>query len=383
MNEPLRDDDASNREQAERLRCILETVTDAIVVMGPDGIIHSFSSAAERQFGYPANEVIGRNVSILMPSPYRDQHDAYVHRYCHTGEKRIIGIGREVYGQRKDGSVFPMYLSVGEGKFEGSSIFVGIIHDITDQRAAAQRLSELQAELLQVSRLSGMGQMASALAHEINQPLTAIAAFMKAIRRMLDAGDAGALDRARAALDSANEQALRAGQIIRRLREFVARGDTEKTVVDANVVVNESLALARMSNKLGRTNVRLDLDTPAHSIIADKVQIQQVLLNLVRNALEAMEDCDAGALIVSAHAAGEFIEFAVADRGPGLAEDVRKRLFEPFVTTKKDGMGVGLSICRTIVESHGGRLWADPNPGGGTVFRFTLPRAVEEDGINE
>lgn len=383
MRDTLNRIEASNLEQAERLRCILETATDAIIVMGQDGVVQSFSAAAERQFGYGAGEVIGRNVNILMPSPYREEHDSYLHRYLRTREKRIIGIGREVYGQRKDGSVFPMYLSVGEGKLEGASIFVGIIHDITDQRAAARRLSDLQAELLQVSRLSGMGQMASALAHEINQPLTAIAAYMKAIRRMLDAADAAALARARAALDSANEQALRAGEIIRRLREFVARGDTEKAVVDAHILITESMALARMSNKLGRASVRMELDSPAQSVIADKVQIQQVLLNLVRNALEAIDGIVPGILVVSAHAKGDFVEFAIADNGPGIADDVRARLFEPFVTTKKDGMGVGLSICRTIIESHGGRLWAEANPGGGTVFRFTLPRTSGEEGADE
>ncbi len=377
MKETLQRIEASNREQAERLRCILETVTDAIVVMGQDGLIQSFNSAAERQFGYSAAEAVGRNISILMPSPYREGHDAYIHRYLATGQKRIIGIGREVTGQRKDGSTFPMYLSVGEGKLEGVSIFVGIIHDITDQRAAASRLSELQAELLQVSRLSGMGQMASALAHEINQPLTAIATYMKAIRRMLDAGNPDAIDRARAALTSAQEQALRAGEIIRRLREFVARGDTEKDLVDTTTLVTEALALAKMSNKLERTRVRLELESPSQAIIADKVQIQQVLLNLVRNALEATGG--AGSLTISAHTVGDLVEFAVADDGPGLSEEIKKRLFEAFVTTKKDGMGVGLSICRTIIEAHGGKLWAESNAGKGTVFRFTLARAMHEE----
>ena len=379
LNEATRRAEASSREQAERLRCVLETVTDAIIVMGQDGIVQSFSTAAERQFGYAAGEVIGHNVSMLMPNPYRDQHDSYMNRYRGTGEKRIIGIGREVFGQRKDGSIFPMYLSVGEGKLEGESIFVGIIHDITEQRAAARRLNELQAELLQVSRLSGMGQMASALAHEINQPLTAITTYMQAIRRMLDNGDQAALERARAAVASASEQAMRAGQIIRRLREFVARGDTEKDVVESDKLIAEAIALARMSNKFGRTQVKLDLVNPGPTVIADKVQIQQVLLNLLRNALEAMDHLPHPELAVSTRVAGTFIEFAVADKGTGLSDEVAPRLFEPFITTKKDGMGVGLSICRTIIESHGGRLWAEANPGGGTVFRFTLARALDED----
>ncbi len=382
LQEAMLREEADGREQAERLRCVLDTVTDAIIVMGQDGLVQSFSSAAERQFGYAAAEVIGHNVSMLMPNPYRDEHDGYVHRYRTTGEKRIIGIGREVFGQRKDGSIFPMYLSVGEGKLEGKSIFVGIIHDITEQRAAARRLNELQAELLQVSRLSGMGQMASALAHEINQPLTAITTYMQAIRRMLSNGDAAALERAKAAVESAGEQALRAGEIIRRLREFVARGDTEKDVVESDMLITEAVALARLSNKFGQTQVKLDLERPGHTVIADKVQIQQVLLNLLRNALEAMDHVDGPVLTVSTRTAGEFVEFAVADKGTGLSEEVKARLFEPFVTTKKDGMGVGLSICRTIIESHGGRLWAESVPGGGAAFRFTLARARDEEGAD-
>ena len=181
------------------------------------------------------------------------------------------------------------------------------------------------------------------------------------------------------AVASASEQAMRAGQIIRRLREFVARGDTEKDVVESDKLIAEAIALARMSNKFGRTQVKLDLVNPGPTVIADKVQIQQVLLNLLRNALEAMDHLPHPELAVSTRVAGTFIEFAVADKGTGLSDEVAPRLFEPFITTKKDGMGVGLSICRTIIESHGGRLWAEANPGGGTVFRFTLARALDED----
>ncbi len=371
--------EAFGREQAERLRCVLETVPDAIIVIDQNARIQSFSSAAERKFGYRADEVIGQNVSILMPPPYREHHDAYVERYRATGVPRIIGIGREVVGQRKDGTVFPMYLSVGEGKLEGASIFVGIIHDITAERATRRRLSELQAELLQVSRLSGMGQMASALAHELNQPLTAIAAYMNAIGRMLKTGDAGALVRARDAVERAGEQALRAGEIIRRLRDFVSRGDTEKAVVDVNAVVTEALDLARLSNKFGDTQLQLQLAESAPTVVADKVQIQQVLFNLVRNALEAMEGETKPALTISTRTVDDVVEISVADEGPGLHPEIRARLFEPFTTTKAGGMGVGLSICRTIIESHGGRLWADQNAAKGTVFRFTLTRAMDED----
>jgi len=197
---PYREALAILKQQQARLRTVLETVPNAVIVIGEKAAIQSFSSAAERQFGYRAAEVIGQNVSMLMPSPYRDEHDQYIDRYQKTHERRIIGIGREVFGQRKIGSIFPMYLSVGEGKLEGESLYVGIIHDITEQQATERQLRELQDELLQVSRMSGMGQMASSLAHELNQPLTAVGRLMQAARRMLEAGDPAAIGRARDAV---------------------------------------------------------------------------------------------------------------------------------------------------------------------------------------
>ena len=360
------------------MRCILETVPDAIIVIDKEKIIQSFSAAAERQFGYEAEEVIGRNVSMLMPPPYREEHDEYVDRYQRTRERRIIGIGREVFGQRKDGSIFPMYLSVGEGKLEGNSLYVGIIHDLTEQQATERRLRELQDELLQVSRMSGMGQMASSLAHEINQPLTAVSSLLQAARRMLGAGDPSAIERARDAVERAAQQVLRAGEIIRRLREFASRGDTEKVEVSVDTIVNEALALARISNKFGATKVQFKL-LDSTTVVVDKIQIQQVILNLVRNGLEAMEGVVKPTLTLTARILNDMVEVSVADVGSGLTPEVKARLFEPFLTTKPQGMGVGLAICRTIIESHGGRLFAEDNPAGGTVFRFTLARAPEED----
>lgn len=369
---------AELRQQEARWRTVLETVPDAIIVIDHRGAIQSFSSAAERQFGYSADEVIGQNISILMPSPYREEHDRYIDRYQKTHQRRIIGIGREVVGQRKNGTVFPMYLSVGEGKLEGQSLYVGIIHDITEQQATERKLRELQEELLQVSRISGMGQMASSLAHELNQPLTAVGSLMQAARRMLEVGDPAAIGRARDAVERAGQQILRAGEIIRRLREFAARGDTEKVVVPVDILLSEAISLARISNKFGTTRVELLLGkTPP--VLVDKIQIQQVILNLLRNGLEAMEAVSTPLLTVSSRMSDDMVEVAVADVGPGIPAEVRTRLFEPFLTTKQNGMGVGLAICRTIIEAQGGRLFAEDNPGGGTVFRFTLTRAMDED----
>ncbi len=380
LSEDIRERRESNtalKQQETRLRTILETVPDAIIVIDQRGRIQSFSTAAERQFGYTENEIKGQNVSLLMPSPYRDEHDRYIHRYQETHEKKIIGVGREVLGRRKDGSIFPMYLSVGEGNLEGESIYVGIIHDITAQQETERQLRELQNELLQVSRVSGMGQMASSLAHELNQPLTGASSLLQATRRMLEVGDPAAIGRARDAVEKATQQLLRAGEIIRRLREFASRGDTEKAEVPIDVIVNEAVALARISNRFGNTKVEIDFaDTPA--VLADKVQIQQVILNLVRNGLEAMEGLKAPILRISTRPNDEMVEVSVTDVGAGIPPDVKERLFQPFVTTKQHGMGVGLAICRTIIEAHGGRLHAEDNPGGGTTFRFSLARAIDE-----
>jgi two-component system sensor kinase FixL len=365
------------------LRSILGTVPDAMIVIDERGLIQSFSTAAERLFGYPASEVHGRNVSLLMPSPYREAHDGYLERYLRTGERRIIGIGRLVVGQRKDGGTFPMELAVGEVR--GRRLFTGFVRDVTERQETQARLQELQSELLHVSRLSAMGQMAAALAHELNQPLTATTNYLRAGQRLLDAPAPPDPARLRQAMALAADQTLRSGLIIRRLRDFLARGETERRPEGAAKLIEEASALALVGAKERGVTVRLQVDPAAPRVLADRVQIQQVLLNLIRNAIEAMREAERRELVVGVSAAGEMALFSVADTGPGLAPEVADRLFQPFVTTKPHGMGVGLSICRTIVEAHGGRIWTEPNRGGGdgggtggTVFRFTVPAAASE-----
>lgn len=371
--------DISPRKEAETalmrrealLRSILDTVPDAMIVIDEHGLMQSFSAAAERLFGYTAPEVLGRNVNMLMPSPYREAHDSYLARYLATNERRIIGIGRIVVAKRKDGSTFPIELAVGEVKGEGTRLFTGFVRDLTERQERDRRLQEVQAELIHVSRLSELAQMVSALAHEVNQPLSAITAYLKATSRFLESGDQ---QKAAAIVQRATEQTDRASAIIRRLREFVKKGDVERRAEDLAKVIDEAVALAMVGTKNQGVVVRLQLAAQMPPAIIDKVQIQQVLFNLMRNAIEAMAASEQRELTVATLLRDDgWIEVSVSDAGPGLAAHVRRNLFQPFVTTKATGMGVGLSICRSIVEAHGGSLRAEDRPGGGTIFRFTVP----------
>ncbi len=368
------------RAREAHLKSILDTVPDAMIVIDERGLIQSFSTAAERLFGYSAGETTGKNVKLLMPSPYREEHDSYLGRYLRTGEQRIIGVGRVVVGQRKDGSTFPMELSVGEMRTSHERFFTGFVRDLTERQQTEARLQELQAELVHVSRLTALGEMASALAHELNQPLSAIANYMKGSRRLLENSADEHVSQARDAMDKAAEQALRTGQIIRRLRDFVARGESERRVEDVKKLVEEASALALVGAKDRGVRVRFEFDPRVDFVLADKVQIQQVLLNLMRNAIEAMEEVNRRELVVStAEKSDKMVEISVADTGSGIAPEISTQLFQPFVTTKAQGMGVGLSISRTIIEAHGGAIGPRPNPGGGTIFSFTLPAVAKEE----
>lgn len=362
------------------LRSIFDTAPEAMIVINDLGIVQSYGASAERMFQWRAAEVIGRNISMLMPQPFRDQHDGYLQRYLNTGEKRIIGIGRIVVGQRKDGSTFPMELAVGEVSSEHGRFFTGFVRDLTDREEREARVEQLQAEVVHISRLSAMGEMASALAHELNQPLSAIANYLNGAKRLL-AREGPADPKAVEAVDKAVGQALRAGDIIRRLRDFLSRGEGERSVESLSKLVHEACGLALVGAKESGVDVRYELDPHLDRVLVDRIQIQQVLVNLVRNALEAMHDQAQRQLLVSTLVDDDMAVVSVADTGTGLDPGIEQKLFQPFVTTKPQGMGVGLSISRTIIEAHGGRIWTKANPGGGAVFHFSVPLAAEEESI--
>lgn len=361
------------------LRSILSTVPDAMVVIDSHGIIQSFSSAAEQMFGYREADVLGENVSLLMPSPDRERHDRYMSRYLETGERRIIGIGRVTTARRRDGATFPIELSIGEARAGEERLFTGFIRDLTERQQTQRRLQDLQSELGHVSRVSAMGTLAAALAHELNQPLSAIATYMEAARDLLDDPDAETLAMVREAFSESAAQAMRAGQIVRRLRDFIARGEPERRVESLHKLVIEANALALAGGGDHGADVTLDLDPGSDLVLVDRIQVQQVMLNLVRNAIEAMEHSEVRKLeIRSGRDPGGLVRICVDDSGPGLSPDMAATLFEPFQSTKDAGMGLGLSICRTLIEAQGGRIWAEPSKLGGTSFQFTLIAADEE-----
>jgi len=376
----------TRRQAAARevhLQSILDTVPEAMIVIDERGVMQSFSSAAERLFGYSAAEVLGANISMMMPSPYRENHDRYLERYLRTGEKRIIGTGRVVVGARKDGSIFPMELAVGEMRSDKTRFFTGFIRDLTERQEVEARLQELQSELVHISRLTALGEMASALAHELNQPLSAIANYLKGSRRLLQDRTDEQSAMVREAMDKAAEQSLRAGDIIRRLRDFVARGETERRIESLKKLLEEASALALVGTRDRGVRVVYRFDPGLDLVLVDKVQIQQVILNLVRNAIEAMEQSDRRELTIATERDPDgMAAVKVSDTGTGISPDVASQLFQPFITTKPHGLGVGLSISRTIVESHGGRITVGPNPQGGTIFRFTV-RAVSQEELRD
>jgi len=362
------------------LHAIIDTVRDAMIVIDEAGSIQFFSATAERMFGYSAEEVMGRNVSILMPSPDREAHNGYMQRYLETGEPHVIGIGRMTIGRRRGGGTFPMQLSVGEARTETGRFFTGFVQDLTERRETEVRLEELQNELARVSRISEMGTMASSLAHELNQPLAAIANYLEGAISLLGQSSDEDVLMARAALQEATQQSLRAGRIVRGLRDFIGRGDSEKTIESLGKLISEANALALIGAREQGVEVSMRLDPEVDMVMVGRVQVQQVLINLIRNAIDAMAGSARKYILIQSEPyAHGFVRVGVEDSGTGIETDVAARLFEPFQTTKDTGMGLGLSICRTIVEAQGGTIWAEPALNGGTIFYFTLPRADLEE----
>ena len=355
------------------LDSILETVPDAMIVIDERGLILSFSAAAERMFGYTEAELLGENISTLMTSPDRERHDHYLENYLATGERRIIGIGRITTARRRNGTAFPIDLHIGEARAGAEQVFTGFIRDLTERQATQRRLHDLQAELAHVARVTAMGTLATALAHELNQPLTAIANYVETARDLLHDPSDDVLELVREALTECATQSVRAGQIVRRLRDYISHGDVDRKTESLTQLVSEASVLAMIGAGERGIEIEVKLSSACDQVLVDRIQIQQVILNLVRNAFEAMGDLpDRRVQISSCREDSGKVRVTIADSGPGLAPDLAGRLFLPFNSTKAQGMGLGLSICHTIVSGHAGRIWADASDLGGTAFHFTL-----------
>ena len=357
----------------DKLHRVIDTALDGMIVIDASGTVLLYNAACERLFGYSAQEVLGNNVRMLMTQRDRKSHDTYIRNYLRSGTAKVIGIGRDVTGRRKDGSTVPMRLSVGELRDDGGvAYFIGTLHDLTEALRARARIEELQSELMQVARASAVGEMGSALAHELTQPLAAVVGFVEASAALIRRGD-GETPEVHEYMDQAVAQSLRAGAVVRMMREFTGRGDTERTVEDINAVVEEICELATLGTASDGIDLELNLAPGLPPVLIDHVQIQQVVLNLVRNGIDALGDCGTGTITVATAPGSDMVEVEVADDGPGLPEEARERIFEPFVSTKPDGIGIGLSICRTIVEAHGGTIALDTGTRRGTRFRFSVP----------
>jgi two-component system sensor kinase FixL len=363
------------KAEEEVLRTVYDTSPDAIIVIDERGAMRSFNRTAERLFGYTAGEVIGHNVKMLMPPPYAERHDGYMARYMKTGERRIIGIGRIVTAQRKDGTNFAAELAIGEAHTKDGRLFTGFIRDLTERQQTEQRVQELQEELIHASRLASLGEVSSMVAHEANQPLSAAGTYLEVARELLASPDERAKSRGLAALDQVANQIQRVGETIRRVRDFARKQTPVPTLEDVNRIIEEANGIAAVGTRAAAIRTTFDLSHELPPLRIDRIQIQQVVVNLIRNAIDAMASGARRELALRSRAdESGAAEITVADSGPGISPEVAEAMFKPFVTTKKDGTGLGLAICRTIVEAHGGRLWHEANHGGGAVFKFTLPR---------
>jgi two-component system sensor kinase FixL len=355
-------------KDAAFLAAVVNGALDGIVCIDESGRILSFNPAAGRLFGYAPEDVIGQTVGVLMPEPYRSEHPNYLRNYLETGEAKVIGIGRQVEGRRKDGSIFPIDLGVTEINIDGRRLFIGFIHDLSERRRFEAHLRELHAD-----RLDLIGHMAVGLAHELKQPLAAINAYLNTLRRLLEEHDFSA-ESVDDVLDKVTHQIFRVSDIMDNVRQFMTRGAIDKTPQHLNEVVRAACEFTDAIAREAGVETTVRLDAKDDRVVINKVQIEQVVVNLKRNAIEAMHGHHKREMIVSTRSVeGSMIRVDVVDTGPGLAEAVRSKLFEPFTTTKPHGLGVGLSISRSIIEDHHGKLWAEDSPSGGTIFSFVLP----------
>jgi two-component system, LuxR family, sensor kinase FixL len=366
------------------LLSVLDTAVDAIIIIDDQARILVYNQACERLFGYKAAEVLGQNVRLIMPDEFARHHDRYLSDYVKTGHRKIIGIGREVKAQHRDGTVFPVDLSVGESVTQAGRRFIGIIHDLRQRYADEERMNQLQANMVHMARVSTMDEMGAALAHELNQPLTALMLYLQAVERACEQDPDNPIpDNVLAVLRKAVREAERAGNIIHRMRQFVEKRDPQRRLVDINPLITDALELTKFGTRPGVTRIRCDFETDLPQIFVDPVQVQQILVNLTRNALEAVRGRPNPEVMITTRRDAKGVAIEVADNGPGIRPEAVPELFKAFASSKNGGLGLGLAISRTIAQSHGGTLDVDPGgQGRGAQFTLSLPLTAPGAGWN-
>lgn len=366
-------DEGTAAESEARLASVFDTAVDGIVVINDRGQVLAFNKACEKLFGYEAIDLLGRNVSRIMPADYAREHDSYVQNYLDTGEKKIIGIGREVQGRHKDGTVFPIELSVGEAATPAGRQFIGILRDLRQRKQIEERLSKAQAQLLHMTRMSAMDEMGAAIAHELNQPLTAVLLYLQSVSRKAKT-DGSVEPNILGVIEKAVREAERAGEIIQRMRQLVEKKAPARETINVADLVRNCLEMAELGSGEGASFLKGDVAGNLPPLAADPVQIRQVLINLLRNAREAVADVENKKVTLSVRRDRNVLEFRVTDNGPGVPDDVTDSLFKAFSGKKQKGVGLGLAISRSIAQNHGGDLKLEPRPEeGGASFLLTLP----------
>ena len=366
----------SSESGGQLLAAVLDTALDAVVVMRSDGTIAAWNQIAQRMFGWSAAEAIGQDLGgLIIPERLRAAHKSGLDRFLRAGEVGILGRQIETVALKKDGGEMPVELAVMlTGRFQ-EILFLGFIRDISARKADEQKIVELQAELIHMSRVSAMGAMASTVAHELNQPLAAVSNYLAACEMTLKSGtpDIGKL---KDLVASARQNTTRAGQIVRRLRNMTVKAKSVRERFDIGEAIGEAanIALIGHEGREVRRAIRCDADL---FVQVDRLQLQQVLINLIRNAVEAMQGCERKLLSIAAYRTGEEVRIDVRDSGPGLAPATRESLFTPIGSGKHENMGIGLSVSRMIVEAQHGRLWAEDPPEGGACFSIAIPAAKD------
>jgi two-component system sensor kinase FixL len=367
-------------DETNPLDVLMDAAVDAIIIVDAKGEILRFNRAAQEMFVYTAEQACGRNVSMLMSDLHGNKHDEYIKRYLDTGQARVIGKVREETGMKSDGSTFPMKLSVGEikgdeGRGDGGSQFISIIHDLSEKRAGEEKVRQLEEQLLHADRLVILGELTAGIAHEINQPLTAIAAYADAGRHLVQRSGGGNPDNLHVICERIAEQSRRAAEVVQRLRKLVRTGSVSKARHDINEIIRNTILLFDYEVKKRRLKLDFFPSAGIDILYVDDIQIQQILVNLVKNGLDAMSAAEQkeGRITIQVKKVGKVVAIEVQDNGSGVSQADRRHLFESFFTTKPKGVGLGLSICKNIAAAHGGNLRYESPVEGGSRFTLTLP----------